>query len=158
LGLSSYLVKNKLQEKAKTIPGERNSPMTKDIYQELFTDNFLKELFPVERANDFFEALYGDVEEGAYDISLVYGGFIPDQKALKFTFNLSERPGKCLACHLTHGLPEVFSRHPIINIAGVVKKIDRQLGDKTSCGKWHLDATQTISRKLYAVPLTIELV
>lgn len=131
--------------------------MTKDIYQELFTDPILKELFPDERANDFFDALYGDIEEGAYDISLAYAGFSPEQKILKFTLNLSERPGKCLACHLTHGLPEVFSRHPIINIAGVVAKIDGQIGDKASCGKWHLDSTQTISRKLYAVPLTIEL-
>ena len=131
--------------------------MTTDTYQEIFTDTVLNELFPSERANDFFEALYGDIEEGSYDISLAYEGFIPDQKALRFQLNLSERPGKCLACHLTHGLPEVFSRHPIINVGGVVKKIDEQLGDKASCGEWHLDSTQTISRQLYAVPLIIEL-
>ena len=131
--------------------------MSKDIYQELFTDSILKDLFPGARADDFFEALYGDIEEGAYDISLAYEGVIPGQKALQFMLNLSERPGKCLACHLTHGLPEVFSRHPLINIAGVVEKIDGLLGDKASCRKWHLDATQTISRKVYAVPLTIEL-
>ena len=29
-------------------------------------------------------------------------------------------------------------------IGGVVKKIDEQLGDKASCGEWHLDSTQTI--------------
>ena len=131
--------------------------MTNDIYQELFTDNVLSDLFPGERANTFFEALYGDIEEGAYDISLAYGGFSPEQKVLQFMLNLSERPGKCLACHLTQGLPEVFSRHPLIDIAGVVEKIDAQLGDKASCGKWHLDSTRTISRNLYAVPLIIEL-
>ena len=131
--------------------------MTNDIYQEIFTDTVLNDLFPSERANDFFEALYGDIEEGSYDISLAYQGLSSDQKSLRFLLNLSERPGKCLACHLTHGLPEVFSRHPIINVGGVVKKIDEQLGDKASCGEWHLDSTQTISRQLYAVPLIIEL-
>ena len=131
--------------------------MTTDIFQEIFTDSVLNELFPSERANDFFEALYGDIEEGSYDISLAYEGLSHDQKSLRFLLNLSERPGKCLACHLTQGLPEVFSRHPIINVGGVVKKIDEQLGDKASCGEWHLDSTQTISRQLYAVPLTIEL-
>ncbi len=131
--------------------------MTTETYQEIFTDSVLNEMFPSERANDFFEALYGDIEEGSYDISLAYEGVSPDQKALRFQLNLSERPGKCLACHLTHGLPEVFSRHPIINVGGVVKKIDEQLGDKASCGEWHLDSTQTISRQLYAVPLIIEL-
>ncbi len=131
--------------------------MTNDIYQEIFTDTVLNDLFPSERANDFFEALYGDIEEGSYDISLAYQGLSSDQKSLRFLLNLSERPGKCLACHLTHGLPEVFSRHPIINVGGVVKRIDKQLGDKASCGEWHLDSTQTISRQLYAVPLIIEL-
>ena len=131
--------------------------MTNDIYQEIFTDTVLNDLFPSERANDFFEALYGDIEEGSYDISLAYQGLSSDQKSLRFQLNLSERPGKCLACHLTHGLPEVFSRHPIINVGGVVKRIDEQLGDKASCGEWHLDSTQTISRQLYAVPLIIEL-
>ncbi len=131
--------------------------MTTDIFQELFTDSILQELLPSERANDFFEALYGDIEEGSYDISLAYNGLGSDQKSLQFLLNLSERPGKCLACHLTHGLPEVFSRHPIINIAGMVEKIDAQLGDKASCGEWHLGSTQTISRQLYAVPLIIEL-
>ena len=131
--------------------------MTTDTYQEIFTDSVLNELFPSGRANDFFEALYGDIDEGSYDISLAYQGLSSDQKSLRFLLNLSERPGKCLACHLTHGLPEVFSRHPIINVGGVVKKIDEQLGDKASCGEWHLDPTQTLSRQLYAVPLIIAL-
>ncbi|MEN8135742.1 MAG: pancreas/duodenum homeobox protein 1 [Thermodesulfobacteriota bacterium] len=131
--------------------------MTTDIFQEIFTDSVLNELFPSGRANDFFEALYGDIEEGSYDISLAYQGLSSDQKSLQFLLNLSERPGKCLACHLTHGLPEVFSRHPIINVRGIVGKIDEQLGDKASCGEWHLDSTKTISRQLYAVPLIIKL-
>lgn len=131
--------------------------MSNDIYQEIFTDSVLSSMFSSERANDFFDALYGDIEEGAYDISLAFEGFIPAQNSLQFMLNLTERPGKCLACHLTHGLPEVFSRHPIINIAGLVKLIDEQLGDTASCGEWHLDSTKTISSKLYAVPLLIKL-
>ena len=131
--------------------------MADEIYQKIFTDNLLKDLFPKEKANDFFDALYGDIEEGAYDITLSYDGFNTDRQTLQFMLNLSERPGKCLACHLTQGLPEVFTRHPLINIAGLVEKIDEHLGEKATCGEWHLDATQTISRKIYAVPLTIAL-
>ena len=131
--------------------------MANDIYLELFTDPILEDLFPSDRANEFFEALYGDIEEGAYDINLAYEGFNPDQKTLHFMLNLNERPNKCLACHLTQGLPEVFSRHPLINIKGVVAQIDQILGDKASCGKWHLAPTQTISRQLNGVPLIIEL-
>jgi hypothetical protein len=131
--------------------------MTVDIYRELFPASFLNDLFPAARSNDFFAALYGDIEEGAYDISLGYEGFNPARNTLRFALNLTERPGKCLACHLTHGLPEVFARHPIINIAGVVARIDEQLGDRAACNAWHLDSTQTIARNLYAVPLIIEL-
>jgi len=130
--------------------------MKNDQFQELFTEKTLRDLFPAERANVFFEALYGDVEEGVYDISLAYEGFSTEKKNLQFLLNLSERPGKCLACHLTYGLPEVFSRHPIINIAGVVKEIDKLLGDQANCGNWRLEPTRTVSRNLYAVPLTIE--
>lgn len=131
--------------------------MPTDIYQELFTNNILKELLPGELADTFFEALYGDIEEGAYDIALAYEGFSPEPKALRFRLDLSERPGKCLACHLTHGLPEVFARHPLINIAGLVEKIVARLGAEAACTNWHLEATRTISRSLYAVPLIINL-
>ena len=131
--------------------------MKSDNFQEIFTDNTLQELFPADRANDFFEALYGDVEEGVYDISLSFGGHDQDSNTLHFNLNLTERPGKCLACHLTYGLPEVFSRHPIIDIAGIVEKVDALLGEKATCGEWHLDPTQTVSRNLFAVPLIISL-
>ena len=131
--------------------------MTTEKFQEIFTTETLSDLFPTSRANDFFEALYGDVEEGVYDINLAYEGFSSAENTLQFLLNLSERPGKCLACHLTYGLPEVFSRHPIINVAGVVKEIDKLLGDQASCGTWQLEPTRTISGNLYAVPLTIEI-
>ncbi len=126
-------------------------------FNKIFTDETLKDLFPIDRANEFFDALYGDVEEGVYDITLGFNGHNTSENTLEFALNLSERPGKCLACNLTYGLPEVFSRHPIINVAGVVSKVDELLGDSASCGDWSLGSTQTISRTLYAVPLTIRL-
>jgi hypothetical protein len=131
--------------------------MTSDRFREVFTEEALAELFPTGRANEFFEALYGDIEEGVYDIALIYEGFSTENFALQFLLNLSERPGKCLACHLTYGLPEVFSRHPIINVAGVVEGIDNLLANQAKCGNWHLEATRTISSKVYAVPLIIEI-
>jgi len=131
--------------------------MSIDKFANIFPENVLADLFPTNRADNFFEALYGDIEEGVYDISLAYQGYSEQGKILKFMLNLTERPGKCLACHLTYGLPEVFSRHPIIDIKSVVEKIDTLLGDEAACGEWRLEPTQNISRQLYGVPLTIEL-
>lgn len=131
--------------------------MTSDPYKDIFTPATLSELFPAERSNSFFEALYGDPEEGAYDIELAYQGYAPKSRSLHFIFNLKERPGKCLACHLTHGLPEVFSRHPVIGIATLVAKINGLLGDQAQCGDWQLGATQNLSRQLSGVPLLIKL-
>ena len=99
--------------------------MTMADFKELFTAEVLAELFPETRTNDFFEALFGDTEEGAYDISLHFAG--QTQEMLNFEFRLNQRPGRCLACNLTYGLPEVFTRHPIINVKGLVKKIEEKL-------------------------------
>ncbi|NTV13926.1 MAG: pancreas/duodenum homeobox protein 1 [Desulfobulbaceae bacterium] len=131
--------------------------MATDPFKAIFTPAILQNLFPVDRSDSFFEALYGDAEEGAYDIKLDYQGYAPNSRSLQFVFNLSERPGKCLACHLTHGLPEVFSRHPVIGIADLVNKINGLLGGQAECGDWQLGSTQNLSRKLYGVPLIIKL-
>ena len=131
--------------------------MTNDPYKEIFTPTTLREFFPADRSDSFFEALYGDTEEGAYNIELAYQGYTPNSRSLHFVFNLLERPGKCLACHLTHGLPEVFARHPVIGVAGLIGKINALLGDKGECGEWQLGSTQNLSRKHYGVPLTIKL-
>ena len=88
--------------------------MEKITFEQLFTQRALRELFPRDRADLFFEGLYGDSSEGAYDINLVFKG--QDRDTLEFEFQLEQRPGKCLACNLTYGLPEVFSRHPMIDI------------------------------------------
>ncbi len=113
----------------------------------------MNELFPDDRADRFFEALFGDAEEGAYDIGLVFRE--QGQNELLFEFHLKQRPGKCLACNLTYGLPDVFSRHPVINIDGLVKKIDESLNGLARCSKWQLGATREISKSLHTVPLTI---
>jgi hypothetical protein len=131
--------------------------MANDKFKHLFTPPLLLELFPADRSNQFFEALYGDVEEGVYDISLEYEGYNDDDHTLHFLFKLTERPKKCLACHLTYGLPEVFARHPLIGVAELVKVIDRRLGDLADCEDWRLEPTRTISRKIYGVPLSITL-
>ena len=101
---------------------------------EIFTQETLQTLFPADRANAFFDALFGDAEEGAYDIRLVYQGHAAN--TLTLALELHERPGKCLACNLTYGLPEVFSRHPVINLKGLTAEIDTLLGEKATCTGW----------------------
>ena len=86
-------------------------------YIDVFTDDKLQVIFPKDRADAFFDALFGDAEEGSYDIGLGYAGGTAD--ALNFELRLTQRPGKCLACNLTYGLPQVFSRHPVINVQGI---------------------------------------
>lgn len=40
-----------------------------------FTKEFLEELMPEQKSDQFFEALLGDAGEGAYDIGLEFNGF-----------------------------------------------------------------------------------
>ncbi|MBI5062556.1 MAG: pancreas/duodenum homeobox protein 1 [Desulfatitalea sp.] len=128
---------------------------TTDTFAELFTADKLQELFPAERADRFFDALLGDPKEGAYDIRLAYDGFREGQ--LRFSLELHQRPRKCLACNLTYGLPSVFSRHPIIDIQGVVDAIAKLLDGRGRCAGWKLGATLEMSRQLHVVPLLIDL-
>jgi hypothetical protein len=121
--------------------------------ETLFTPSVLDALFPRDRADRFFESLFGDVSEGAFDIGLHFTGAGTDR--LQFEFHLSQRPGKCLACHLTSGLPEVFSRHPVIDIKGIVAGIQRLMDGQVHCNRWQLGQTREISNALHAIPLTI---
>ncbi|VFQ43708.1 pancreas/duodenum homeobox protein 1 [Desulfoluna butyratoxydans] len=129
--------------------------MSTDTFRSLFTADFLAEVFPADLSDQFFEALYGDAEDGAYDISLVYAG--EGDKSLEFELHLTQRPGKCLVCSLTYGLPEVFTRHPLINLKGLVAKIDAALGESATCGEWRIGRTREVSRALHVVPLSISL-
>ena len=76
---------------------------------------------------------------------------------LVFNLELHQRPGKCLACNLTYGLPSVFARHPVIDIQGVVRQVDQMLQDRARCIDWQLGNTREIKRGLHTVPLIIHL-
>ena len=97
----------------------------------MFSQEFLTNLFPPERTNGFFEALFGDPEDGAYDIKMSYQG--KENKTLKFYFELHARPNQCLRCNLTTGLPPVFERHPIIAAKAMAEKIAE--GRRRACGQ-----------------------
>jgi hypothetical protein len=124
-------------------------------YSTLFSQDKLDSLFPLERSNQFFDALFGDSDEGAYDIRLAFKENQAD--TLLFELELHQRPGKCLACNLTHGLPKVFSRHPIIDINGIVAQLDQLLGGRVRCGQWQLGSVREVSRELHVIPLMIDI-
>ncbi len=129
--------------------------MTSDPFAPLFTRQTCATLLPATTADKFFEALFGDASEGSYDLELHYVG--SDKSSLRFDLLLQERPGHCLACNLTYGLPQVFTRHPVINIKGIVAKVQSLLQEKGKTGEWHLGATRQISSSTHAIGLTIGL-
>ncbi len=131
--------------------------MNKEKLETLFSGDTLEALFPGSRTNDFFEALFGDASEGAYDIRLRYQGFDERGKTLRFSLDLHERPGCCLVCNLTYGLPEVFSRHPVINVEGLVRDIEKLLDGEAVCTDWKLGATEQSSKSLHSIPLSISI-
>lgn len=122
--------------------------------QHALDQSFLDEIFPAQRANDFFDALFGGAEDGAYDIRLVQREASADHILL--AFDLTQRAGKCLVCNLTYGLPQVFQRHPVINVAGIAAAVAQRLQIPTQNLRWSLAPTQEISRELHRIPLRIE--
>lgn len=129
--------------------------MKTEAIEALFTQEALQALFPKERANEFFDALFGDANEGSFDIELGFRSATSDLLVMELV--LIERPGHCLACNLTYGLPQVFSRHPIINVKGLVEEIDQLLGAETSCPDWSLGHTEQRSRTIHVIPIKINL-
>ena len=129
--------------------------MTTEKFSDILTESKLAELFPPERSNDFFDALLGDASEGSYDIELGFRDATENQ--LTMELRLHERPNCCLACNLTQGLPQVFSRHPVINVEGVVQEINTLLGDDYSCSGWTLGYTEQQNRSLHVIPIQITL-
>ena len=129
--------------------------MNTSTIDALFTAETLQKLFPNDRSDEFFDALFGDASEGSYDIELAYGGI--SGKELTMELKLHERPGCCLACNLTQGLPQVFSRHPIINVNGVVNEVDTLLGDEARCKEWALGYTEQRQKELHVIPIRITL-
>jgi len=129
--------------------------MNTQTLTDIFTEDVLESIFPAERSDEFFEALFGDASEGAYDIRLRFHGYDKTSSTLLFHLDLHERPGRCLACNLTYGLPEVFARHPVIHIREVVREIEKRLGGQAACAGWKLGATVQRNGKLHSIPLTI---
>lgn len=125
-------------------------------WKQIFSRTTLRELFPQERTDAFFDALFGDASEGAYDIELSFDGYDRGAKTLRFLLNLRQRPGRCLACNLTYGLPEVFARHPVIDLKGLVRDIEGRLGGEMVCGDWRLGRTVQQDNALHSIPLEIE--
>ena len=132
--------------------------MDKEKLALIFNADVLGKLFPAEKSNQFFDALFGDASEGAYDIKLSYGGYDSASSRLQFNLDLHERPGCCLACNMTYGLPQVFTRHPVINIQGLVDNILKQIDDKAQCESWSLGTTSPQSKGFHSIPLFISLV
>jgi len=129
--------------------------MGKEIFNNIFTQETLEKLFPKNRADQFFDALLGDPTEGSYNISLKFKEH--RQNKLHLEFHLKERPGRCLACNVTYGLPQVFTRHPIIDVKGLVQDIDQLLDGRSRCIDWKLGRTREVSRQLHIIPLIISL-
>ena len=123
--------------------------------EEIFGPDVLLKLFPPERADKFFEALFGEASEGAFEISLKYKRH--SQGRMEFEFHLQQRPGRCLTCSLTYGLPQVFSRHPVINVASLVQEMNQLLDGQASCTDWRLGRTQEVSPELHIIPLIVSL-
>lgn len=126
--------------------------MNQTALDTILTREFCNDLLPPEKSDQFFEALYGDASEGAYDIRLECVSVSSDQVVL--AFNLVQRPGKCLVCSLTYGLPNVFTRHPLINIKGIIEKL-REAGIPAK--DWRLGKTTEKSHSLHVIPLYIDL-
>ena len=117
------------------------------------TQEQLDALFPPERSDAFFEGIYGDAEEGAYTIRLRMDSEGADTMALSFV--LHRRPGKCLACQLTHGLPYVFRRHPVIDAAGVAKTLAELAGWPADTVQWEIGETLQQSKDEHLIPLIL---
>ncbi len=123
--------------------------------EQILTPDVLQRIFPPQRANDFFEALYGDPEEGTFDIELVLAGNSGER--LDLEFRLKQRPGKCMACNLTYGLPQVFSRHPVIDLPGLMREINALIPEGMKATDWKLGSTKEVSSKLHVIPLSLYL-
>jgi len=126
--------------------------MDQAALDRISSQDYLDTLLPKELSDQFFEALYGDASEGAYDIRLEF--ISAKDKRIVLAFNLTQRPGKCLVCSLTYGLPTVFSRHPLININGMVDKI-KETGVNVKA--WQLGDTEEQNASFHTIPFYLNL-
>ncbi|HFC98410.1 MAG TPA: pancreas/duodenum homeobox protein 1 [Thermosulfurimonas dismutans] len=122
----------------------------------MFSEEQIKTLLPREKIEAFFEAFYFG-EEPAYDLELGLGHFDPEQRLVRLELRLKARPGRCLACNLTWGLPEVFKRHPALDLQGVVGRLEGLLPDGWKVRDWTLGTTEEIDEELHVIPLIVRL-
>ncbi len=126
--------------------------MNPSSLEAVFTPDFCNLLLPEGIADRFFDAMYGDAADGAYNIHLEFVS--AEGSRIELSFVLVQRPGKCLVCSLTYGLPTVFTRHPQINLKGIIKKI-------TDAGvpvrEFRLGSTREISATRHEIPLFLEI-
>ncbi len=120
----------------------------------ILSQEMLDTLLPASRSDEFFEALYGDADEGAYDIKLVFRN--KDENTVNLAFELHQRPEKCLVCSVTYGLPQVFKRHPLINTANIAKEVAKALGWDADACSWDLGPTKENSAQLHCIDLIIK--
>lgn len=119
------------------------------------TEQKVNELFPPERTDAFFEALFGGAEQGAYTIQLSLAQV--SQNEIKLYFELHRQPGQCLVCNLTHGLPQVFARHPVINVRELSQQICALAGWPVDACTWKLGNTEECSAEMHRIPFFITL-
>jgi len=134
---------------------EEDKTMDTNKIEKLLTPEALQDIFPKERSDEFFDALFGDASEGSYDINLALREIRGNN--LTLDLELHERPNCCLVCNLTQGLPQVFSRHPIINVNGVVNDVDKLLGETAGCKEWSLGYTEQRRKEMHVIPINITL-
>ncbi|MBP3730909.1 MAG: pancreas/duodenum homeobox protein 1 [Mailhella sp.] len=121
-------------------------------HESIFTKEYLNSVFPPERTDRFFEALFGDAEDGAYDIRLSF--LSAAENRLNFLFELHQRGNACLACNLTHGLPHVFERHPVIDAKGLAASLAAKAG--WTDYKWSIGSTEEVSAALHVIPFVLK--
>ena len=117
----------------------------------IITQDFLQGLFPPSKTDQFFDALFGGAEEGAYTIRLS-----PRQEsdeAVDIAMELHQRPGKCLVCSLTYGLPDVFRRHPIINARGIAEAVAKKMGWESH--EWAIGPTREEGQSMHWIPFQV---
>ncbi len=115
------------------------------------TQEYLDTLFPAERTDEFFEALFGDPEDGAYDIRLVLSR--QEEAKIVLNYELHVREGECLACNLTSGLPLVFAKHPILAVEKTVEQIKEKMAWDSA--NFEIGKTNQFSSELHFIPLII---
>lgn len=127
--------------------------MNESKARQVFTREKMESLFPIEKSNAFFDALYGGSEESHFDIQLEFQD-VKDNELI-FLFNLVQRPGGCLSCSMTYGLPHVLARHPVINISGLIHDIAAALDIDPAKTNWTMGNTRQESSEIHRIPLVI---